>query len=102
MRQAPSEPERRPWQHLRSWQLGVAFRRQEVLAGGIVDFFAPSARLVIEIDGAHHVRRRGSDKRRDARLAALGLRVLRFEAQLVLARLPQVVEAIQAALVSSA
>jgi very-short-patch-repair endonuclease len=94
MRQTPSEPERLLWQHLRCSQLGVAFRRQVVLAEGIVDFYAPAARLVVEVDGAHHVRQRGSDKRRDARLAALGLRVLRVEARLVLSALPVVAAAI--------
>jgi very-short-patch-repair endonuclease len=55
-----------------------------VLAGFIVDFFAPAARLVVEVDGLQHRTRRGADRRRDARLAELGLRVLRLEAQLVL------------------
>ena len=50
MRMAPSEPERVLWQALRCRQLGVQFRRQVVLQGYIVDFFAPSARLVVEVD----------------------------------------------------
>lgn len=37
---------------------------------------------------AHHARRRGADRRKDALLAAFGLRVLRLPAQLVLKRLP--------------
>lgn len=85
MRQSPSEPERVLWCALRASQLGVQFRRQVVVAGFIVDFFAPSARLVVEVDGAHHARQRGADRRRDARLARLGFRVLRLEARLVLA-----------------
>jgi very-short-patch-repair endonuclease len=84
MRQAPSEPERVLWAALRASHLGVRFRRQVVIAGGIVDFFAPAARLVVEVDGALHARRRGADRRRDRRLAQLGLRVLRLEAALVL------------------
>lgn len=51
MRSAPSEPERLLWQALRASQLGVRFYRQVVLQGFIVDFFAPSARLVVEVDG---------------------------------------------------
>jgi very-short-patch-repair endonuclease len=73
---------------LRSSQLGTRFRRQVVLRGYIVDFFAPEARLVVEVDGAHHERRRGADKRRDAVLAEAGLTVLRLPAQLVLGNLP--------------
>ena len=87
MRCAPSEPERVLWAVLRSHQLGVQFRRQVVLRGFIVDFFAPAARLVVEVDGAHHTRQRGADRRRDAVLAATGLRVLRVPARTVLQRL---------------
>jgi very-short-patch-repair endonuclease len=75
----------------RSSQLGPTFRRQVLVAGSIVDFFAPAARLVIELDGAHHRRKPGADKSRDARLTALGLRVLRLEARLVLTDLPEVI-----------
>lgn len=91
MRQAPSEPERVLWQALRASQLGVRFRRQVVVAGVVVDFFAPAARLVVEVDGAHHGLRRGADRRRDARLEALGLRVVRVPAQLVLGDLAEAV-----------
>ena len=71
------------WEALRCCQLGVRFRRQVVLQGFIVDFFAPSARLVVEVDGAQHAQRRGADKRRDRALAVAGLSVLRLPAQLV-------------------
>ena len=74
MRLSPSEPEARLWRALCSSQLGVRFRRQVVLAGAVVDFFVPAARLVVEVDGAHHLRQRGADRRRDARLAAAGFR----------------------------
>jgi very-short-patch-repair endonuclease len=74
MRSAPSEPERVLWHALRAAQLGVPFRRQVVVHGFIVDFFSPAARLVIEVDGAHHARRRGADGRRDRVLEAAGSR----------------------------
>lgn len=98
MRLGPSEPERLLWQALRSGQLGVRFRRQVVVAGVIADFFAPSARLVVEVDGVHHARRRGADRRRDARLHALGLRVLRLPAQLVLASVDEALRQVRGAL----
>jgi very-short-patch-repair endonuclease len=98
MRQAPSEPERLLWAALRGSQLGVRFRRQVVLAGGVVDFFAPGARLVVEVDGKHHAQRRGADRRRDGRLEALGLRVLRLPAQLVLQSTAEAVRRVRAAL----
>jgi very-short-patch-repair endonuclease len=96
MRAAPSEPERVLWQALRAGQLGVRFRRQVVVHGFIVDFFAPAARLVVEVDGAHHARRRGADARRDRTLEAAGLTVLRVPAQLVLCELRVAVQLIGA------
>ena len=98
MRAAPSEPERILWAALRARQLGVRFRRQVVLEGSIVDFFTPAARLVVEVDGTQHARQRSADRRRDARLAQLGLRVLRLEAQLVLRDLPEAVRRVREAL----
>ena len=98
MRQAPSEPERVLWLALRAGRLGTPFRRQVVLAGVVVDFYAPAARLVVEVDGVQHRSRRGADRRRDARLAKLGLRVLRLEARLVLARPAEAVAQVAVAL----
>jgi very-short-patch-repair endonuclease len=50
------------------------------------------------VDGAQHRNRRGADRRRDAPLAELGLRVLRLEAQLVLAQPAEAVALVVAAL----
>jgi very-short-patch-repair endonuclease len=46
----------------------------------VVDFFAPAARLVVEVDGPYHVvpARRRADARRDRRLGKAGLQVLRL------------------------
>ena len=98
MRSAPSEPERVLWQALRCHRLGVQFRHQVVVQGYIVDFFAPVARLVVEVDGAQHALRRGADKRRDRALEAAGLRVLRLPAQLVRCNLPAALVLVGAAL----
>lgn len=98
MRLAPSEPEARLWRELRCHKLGVQFRRQVVIAGHIVDFFAPSSRLVVEVDGAHHRLRVKADKHRDRRLSALGLRVLRLSACSVHNELDMVVQTVRSAL----
>ena len=84
LRQAPTDSEARLWRALRSSQLGVAFRRQVPLRGFIVDFFAPAIRLVVEVDGGYHARRKGADARRDRKLARAGYRVIRIEAELVM------------------
>lgn len=86
MRCFPSAPEQRLWGAIRSGKLGVPFRRQVVLGSAIVDFVAARARLVVEVDGPQHARRRARDARRDRR--RLGYRVLRLEAELVMKNLP--------------
>lgn len=103
MRHAPTASEAALWRLLSGGKLGVAFRRQVPLSGRyIADFFAPSARLVIEVDGACHLTRARSDARRDRVLARLGYRVLRLEAGLVLREPALAVARIQAALAESA
>ena len=68
-----TDSEARLWLALRSHQLGVQFRRQVVLLGYIVDFFAPTARLVVEVDAGYHARTRKADGRRDHRLGRAGV-----------------------------
>jgi len=55
----------------------------------IVDLYAPSVRLAVEVDEAHHAERAAQDTRRDAALAGLGYRVVRIPAQVVLREPPQ-------------
>jgi len=99
MRHAPTASEAALWRLLSGRKLGVAFRRQVPLAGRCVaDFFAPSARLVVEVDGASHLGRAASDARRDHALARLGYRVLRLEAGLVLYEPALAIARIRAAL----
>ena len=98
MRGAPTEPERVLWRSLRRSQLGVRFRRQVVLHGSIADFFAPWARLIVEVDGPHHDKRQRQDARRDRALSAHGLRVLRLPAELVLRDTPKALQLVIEAL----
>jgi crossover junction endodeoxyribonuclease RuvC len=65
------------WARLRRGQLGFRFRRQDPIAGYIVDFVCHQRGLVIETDGDSHTDRE-KDARRDRNLARLGYRVLRF------------------------
>lgn len=50
-RHHPTASEARLWQAIRGRRLGVAFRRQVVIGGFIVDFAAHKQRLVLEVDG---------------------------------------------------
>jgi very-short-patch-repair endonuclease len=98
MREFGSEPELRLWRAIRASQLGIRFRRRVVIGSAIVDFVAPSAGLVVEVDGATHALTRGHDARRDRALVRRGYRVLRIEAQVVLRELPAAVALIREAL----
>ena len=96
MLHAPTASEQRLWEGLRAACLPVAFKRQVVLCDRfIVDLVAPSIRLIVEIDGAVHRRRRAADARRDRVLERAGYTVLRFTAEKVLHELPSVVERIR-------
>ena len=98
-RQTPTHTEAALWEALRGRRLGVAFRRQVVLGSRyIVDFLAPVVRLVVEVDGAYHLRRGRQDARRDTQLAELGYRVVRLDAKLVAADLPEALRLVREAL----
>jgi very-short-patch-repair endonuclease len=90
--------EARLWGAINRRQLGVQFRRQVVIGKFIADFAAPRARLIVEVDGLYHRKRRSADTRRDAKLARLGYRVLRLEAELVMSALPVAVARVREAL----
>jgi len=82
---APTPSEEALWRALRGGALGVAFKRQVVLGGRyIVDFFAPSVGLVVEVDGGVHRGSGAADRRRDGRLQRFGYRIVRVPAALVL------------------
>ena len=69
------------WARLRGRQIqGIQFYRQKPIEVYIVDFYAPKAKLVVEVDGRQHLKldHRENDARRDTYLAGAGLRVLRF------------------------
>ena len=66
------------WKQLRANRAGgLHFRRQQVIAGFIVDFYCHAAGLVVELDGDVHAGQRSYDEERDAILAAHGLHVVR-------------------------
>jgi very-short-patch-repair endonuclease len=91
LRRAPTASEAKLWAALSGGKLGVAFRRQLPVGHRyIVDFLAPSLKLVVEVDGSAHARRRRADARRDEWLRRCGYRVVRLEAAAVVHRLAEV------------
>ena len=62
------------WEELRANRLGVHFRRQQVIAGFIVDFYCHKAALVVEVDGDIHDLQQEEDTRQEKALHELGLK----------------------------
>jgi very-short-patch-repair endonuclease len=87
------------WHRIRRNQLGFPFRTQFRIGGRyLVDFAAPAARLVVEVDGGVHRDRVRADARRDRDLGRLGWRVLRLPDELVRLQLDAAVALVRAAL----
>lgn len=81
MRANPTEAERKLWTLLRRRQIGtLRFRRQQTIGPYIVDFFCPSARLIIELDGGQHGQDAvmACDDARSMFLQSRGYQILRF------------------------
>ncbi len=98
MRRHPTPSEHILWQAIRGGRLGVTFRRQVPLGPFIVDFLAPRARLVVEVDGGYHELRVKADARRTRWLERRGYRVVRVAARSVVHELESVLRVISGAL----
>jgi very-short-patch-repair endonuclease len=86
------------WQALRNSQLaGLRFRRQQVIAGFIVDFYCHAAGLVVNVDGEIHRERVEADAERDTILTAHGLVSLHVTNAEVLNELTATLSKIEAA-----
>jgi len=97
LRRELTEAEQVLWNRLRMKQiLGVQFFRQKPIGNFIVDFFAPRAKLVVEVDGSQHLTDSGvrEDRKRDEYLNRQGLLVLRFNDSEVLNETTGVLEVI--------
>jgi len=97
LRHKMTNTERYLWSKLKMKQLnGYQFYRQKPIGNYIVDFYCPSAKMVIEIDGSQHFYDDGleHDKERDAYFNNLGLKALRFTSVDVLKNLEGVIDKI--------
>jgi len=98
LRRQMTKEERILWQQLRTNRLqGFHFRRQQVIAGFIVDFYCHAAGLAVEMDGEIHQQQVEYDAERDRVLSARGLRILRIRNTEILENLPGVLARIAAA-----
>ena len=93
------------WDHLRNRKLfDHKFLRQHPICVEsrfgrnlyyIPDFYCHNCKLVIEADGPIHLFKKDYDKNREEVLAALGLRILRFENVEILSDLQSVLDKIK-------
>ncbi len=76
-----TEAEKLFWSKVANRQFfGLKFRKQQGIAGYIVDFYCPEKKAIIEIDGDTHAIDKGPerDKNRTAYLESLGYKVIRY------------------------
>src|SRR3989344_6404964 len=68
------------WSRLKNSKLGFKFRRQHSIGGYIVDFYCPTKRLVVEIDGFQHFHKENIeyDSVRTKYFFGLNIKVIRF------------------------
>ncbi|TNC99196.1 MAG: hypothetical protein FD121_434 [Gallionellaceae bacterium] len=103
LRSNMTDAEQHLWQRLRNKQIAdVQFYRQKPLLTFIADFYCPKAKLVIELDGSQHfeAEHQFKDAERDAELAAIGIKVIRFDDRQVLMETEAVLEVIYSEVMS--
>lgn len=100
LRQEQTETEDHLWQELRGSKLGIKFRRQFGIGPYVVDFYAPRAQLVVEIDGSIHELKEVYEKdvERQNDIEGLGLRFLRFTTEEITGNMETVLRTIRLSL----
>ena len=97
LRTSMTDAEQLFWSRVRRKQIeNFQFYRQKNIGQYIVDFYCPSGKLIVEIDGGQHYENEGmkKDQERDRYLQNLGFTVQRFSDIDVLKNIEGVVETI--------
>ena len=98
LRKNPTPAEKKLWFEFLS-NLPYKFTKQKPIAEFIVDFYCPSLKLIIEIDGGIHTQQQDYDQARTDQLQDFGYSVLRFTNNEVINDLTkvlnQIIEAVQ-------
>jgi len=101
LRKELTPAERKLWALIRNDQLGVSFRRQHAIGKYIPDFVCIKKKLIIELDGSHHLEQAEYDAERTKLLEAQGYKVIRFWNNEVMNDINGVIWNIQLALAES-
>ncbi len=86
------------WEHLRNRKLlGIKFRRQYSVDYYVIDFYAPSLKLAIEIDGGIHniPEQKEYDKIREEHIKNYGIKILRIKNEEIFENLHNVLSRIE-------
>ena len=83
------------WLKIKGKTFGYEFHRQVPIDEFIVDFYCHELHLAIEVDGSSHANKYEYDLKRQARLEALGVRIIRFEDIDVKRRMNDVLRALE-------
>jgi len=89
------------WMQLKNSQTGFKFRRQHSIGGYIADFYCPTKKLVIEIDGSQHLKNKEYDENRSNYFEGLNIKVIRFTNKEIGTETQAVVRKIKDALTTS-
>ena len=98
LRKNSTESEKKLWQYLRNKQFeGIKFYRQYGIGNYITDFYSPSLKLVIELDGSQHFTPEALeyDKIREEFMKSLGIKTLRFNNNDVMSNIEGVLEVLR-------
>ncbi len=79
LRRELTSAERKLWDYLCDNKInGVKFRRQHAIGKYIADFCSVKEKIIIELDGSHHLEQKEQDTQRTKYLEAQGHTVIRF------------------------
>lgn len=96
LRKNPTKAEKTLWMSLRKKQInGIRFQRQYSVNHFIIDFYAPSIKLAIEVDGSSHIGKEGYDKQRQFYIESFNIKVIRFTNEQVLGNANKTVDKIK-------
>lgn len=103
MRREPTVAEQLLWGALQKKQVaGLKFRRQHPVGRFVLDFYCPSIKLVVEVEGDIHDSQPEQDAARTTVVETYGYRAMRFRNDEVMHDLPGVVSRIAAVVEASA
>lgn len=96
LRKKPTKAEKTLWMSLRKKQInGIRFLRQYSVNYFVIDFYAPSIKLAIEVDGSSHIGKEEYDKERQNYIESFNIKVIRFTNEQVLGNTDRTVEEIK-------